>query len=184
LCPRRLPLRFSRLLWSYRLPNRGIARSPQSGKLVAPNWRRSLQSLARLLIISGTAKRRTTADLEELDAVFGALSHAARRQLILLLSYFGPELPSGYLARRFSHTWPTTTRHLNILQRAGVVAVRREGRTSHYRLNRPLLERVLGSWLESLAPPSPDQTWVSSGPKFTSELVQHDKSPRSKGKSP
>jgi DNA-binding transcriptional ArsR family regulator len=119
-------------------------------------------------------------DLYDVDAVFGALAHAARRQLILLLSYFGPELPSGYLARRFSHSWPTTTRHLNILHRAGVVAVRREGRTSFYRLNRPLLQSVVGGWLGSLTPPTPDQTWTSSGPRFTREL---DTQPRStKGK--
>jgi DNA-binding transcriptional ArsR family regulator len=142
-----------------------------------------LQSLADLLIISGTANRHRTADLDEIDAVFSALAHAARRQIILLLSYHGPELPSGYLAHRFSHSWPTTTRHLNILQRAGVVAVRREGRTSHYRLNRPLLERVIGGWLENLTPPSPDQTWASGGPKFTSELRRQRKS-RPKGTPP
>ena len=120
------------------------------------------------------AAKRTRAsaatDLDEVDAIFGALAHAARRQLILLLSYLGPELPSGYLARRFSHTWPTTTRHLNVLHRAGVVEVRREGRTSYYRLNRPLLERVVGGWLDSLTPPTPELTWASSGPKFSREL--------------
>jgi DNA-binding transcriptional ArsR family regulator len=130
---------------------------------------RACRLLAELLIISSTAKKDITPNLDELEAVFGALAHAARRQLILLLSYHGPELPSGYLARRLSHSWPTTTRHLNILQRAGVVAVRREGRTSYYRLNRPLLERVVGGWLENLTPPSPHQTWASSGPKFTDD---------------
>jgi DNA-binding transcriptional ArsR family regulator len=121
-----------------------------------------------------------TSDLVEVDAVFGALAHAARRQLVLLLSLLGPELPSGYLARRFSHSWPTTTRHLNILRRAGVVEVRREGRTSHYRLNRPLLERVVGGWLDHLRPPSPEQTWASGGPKSTREL--HPRPPSTKGK--
>jgi DNA-binding transcriptional ArsR family regulator len=128
------------------------------------------------------AKRKVTSStpgLDELDAVFGALAHAARRQLILLLSYHGPELSSGYLARRFSHSWPTTTRHLNILHRAGVVEVRREGRTSHYRLNRPLLEHVVGGWLDNLTPPSSEQTWASSGPKFTREL--HTQPPSRKG---
>ena len=89
----------------------------------------------------------------------------------MLLSHFGPELPSGYLAQRFSHSWPTITRHLNILQRAGLVQVRREGRTSHYQLNRPLLERVVGGWLAGLTPPSPEQTWSSSGPRFSRELA-------------
>jgi DNA-binding transcriptional ArsR family regulator len=127
-----------------------------------------------------TTSAASASDLAEVDAVFGALAHAARRQLILLLSYFGPELSSGYLARRLSHSWPTTTRHLNILLHAGVVEVRREGRTSHYRLNRPLLERVVGGWLDNLTPPSPEQTWTSGGPKFTREL--HSQSRSTKGR--
>ena len=136
-------------------------------------WSAALQRLAEWLIISATANEPATRpppELDQLDAVFGALAHVTRRQLILLLSHFGPELPSGYLAHRFSHSWPTTTRHLNILQRAGIVEVRREGRTSSYRLNRPLLEQVLGGWLADLTPPSPRQRWTSSGPKFSREL--------------
>lgn len=125
------------------------------------------------------ARASGAAELHEVEAVFDALAHAARRQLVLLLSYFGPELPSGYLARRFSHSWPTTTRHLNILHRAGVVEVRHEGRTSYYRLNRALLERVVGGWLDSLTPPTPEQTWASNGPKFTREL--HTQSRSTKG---
>ena len=143
-----------------------------------------MQSLAEWLIISDTANNaqtRAAPDLDQLDAVFGALAHVTRRQLILLLSHFGPELPSGYLAHRFSHSWPTTTRHLNILQRAGLVEVRREGRSSSYRLNRPLLERLLGGWLADLTPPSPEQTWTSSGPKFSRELVPEPKPSASKG---
>ena len=85
---------------------------------------------------------RTAPSLEEVDAVFHALAHETRRHLVLTLSHFGGELPSGYLARRFQHSWPTTTRHLGILQRAGVVEVRREGRGSQYRLNRALLTRM------------------------------------------
>ena len=146
-----------------------------------------MQLLADWVIVSATPKHdRATPTLDELDAVFDALAHAARRQLILLLSYLGPELPSGYLARRFAHSWPTTTRHLNILRRAGVVEVRREGRTSHYRLNRQLLERVVGGWLDNLTPPSPEATWASSGPKFTRDLVQppDTQSKRTKGTPP
>jgi DNA-binding transcriptional ArsR family regulator len=60
-----------------------------------------------------------------------------------------------------------------------VVEVRREGRTSYYRLNRPLLERVVGGWLDSLTPPTPEQTWASSGPKFSREI--HSQSRSTKG---
>jgi DNA-binding transcriptional ArsR family regulator len=105
------------------------------------------------------------ARLEEIECVFGALSHEARRHIVLLLSHLGGELPSGYLAKRFSHSWPTTTRHLHVLEAAGLVSVRREGRSCVYRLERERLHEVLGGWLALLDPPSPEQTWRSSGPR-------------------
>jgi DNA-binding transcriptional ArsR family regulator len=110
---------------------------------------------------------RSALSLEEIEAVFMALSHEARRHILLILSHFGGELPSGYLAKRFHHSWPTTTRHLGVLERAGLVEVRRHGRSSHYRVNRERLVRVVGGWLDNLRPPTPAQTWISSGPKST-----------------
>jgi DNA-binding transcriptional ArsR family regulator len=100
-----------------------------------------------------------------------ALSHEARRHILLILSHLGGELPSGYLASRFGHSWPTTTRHLGVLEKAGLVEVRRHGRSSHYRLNRERLTGVLRAWLEHLRPPTSQQKWASSGPKSTSALV-------------
>jgi DNA-binding transcriptional ArsR family regulator len=107
--------------------------------------------------------RRPTPD--EVEAVFGALSHEVRRQIILVLSHHGPELPSGYLAKRFTHSWPTTTRHLHVLEAAGVVSVRSEGRNCWYRLERDHVRRVVGGWLELLDPPTPGEVWRSSGPR-------------------
>jgi DNA-binding transcriptional ArsR family regulator len=109
--------------------------------------------------------------LEEVDRVFGALAHEARRQVLILLGQRG-ELPSGYLAARFSHSWPTTTRHLNVLEQAGLVEVRRGGRNSHYRLNRAYLERVVEGWKRHLLPTGPEQRWTSVGPKSTQALAQ------------
>jgi DNA-binding transcriptional ArsR family regulator len=109
--------------------------------------------------------------LAEVEAVFLALSHEARRHVILLLSQLGGELPSGYLAARFQHSWPTTTRHLKVLEEAGLVEVRREGRGSHYRLNRERLRRVVGGWLRHVDPVGPDRKWTSSGPKSTDALA-------------
>ena len=108
--------------------------------------------------------------LHDIEAVFGALAHDARREIVLLLSRSGGELPSGYLAARFSHSWPTTTRHLKVLERAGIVEVRREGRGSFYRLDRERIERVLGGWLRLVEPIGPEKTWTSTGPKTSSAL--------------
>lgn len=106
-----------------------------------------------------------------------ALSHEARRHILLILSHLGGELPSGYLATRFQHSWPTTTRHLGVLEKAGLVEVRRHGRSSHYRVNRERLSRVIGGWLENLRPPTPQQKWASSGPRSTRGLVERARAP-------
>src|SRR4051794_32557704 len=110
----------------------------------------------------GGSRRPTPGEVERL---FGALSHEARRQIVLVLSHYGPELPSGYLATRFTHSWPTTTRHLHVLEQAGKVSVRSKGRNCWYRLNRDYLQRVVGGWLELLDPPPGGEIWRSSGPR-------------------
>jgi DNA-binding transcriptional ArsR family regulator len=110
----------------------------------------------------GRSRRPTP---REVERVFGALSHEARRQIVLVLSHYGPELPSGYLAKRFTHSWPTTTRHLHVLEAAGVVSVRTEGRNCWYRLDRDYLRRVVGGWLELLDPGTGGDIWRSPGPR-------------------
>ncbi len=101
--------------------------------------------------------------LEDIETVFAALSHEVRRHMVVLLSHRGGELPSGYLAQRFAHSWPTTTRHLRVLEAAGLVTVRRDGRNVVYRLERERLRRVVGGWLALLDPSTPDRTWQPSG---------------------
>jgi DNA-binding transcriptional ArsR family regulator len=116
--------------------------------------------------------------------VFLALAHEARRQMLILLGQYGGELPSGYLAARFSHSWPTTSRHLKVLEEAGLVQVRRQRRSSNYRLNRERLNSVVNGWLSYLEPIGPGQRWTPSGPRSTSALAQratstdrHDRQP-------
>jgi DNA-binding transcriptional ArsR family regulator len=115
------------------------------------------------------------ASLEDIEAVFMALSHPARRNILLILSHLGGELPSGYLATRFQHSWPTTTRHLGVLEKAGLVQVRRHGRSSRYRINRERLFLVVTGWLQNLEPPTPTQKWLSTGPKSTRALADRQK---------
>jgi DNA-binding transcriptional ArsR family regulator len=105
--------------------------------------------------------------MQEIDIVFQALAHETRRHIVHLLAHFGPELPSGYLAHRFTHSWPTTTRHLHILEAARIVSVRRDGRSAVYRLERDQLQRVLGGWLTMLQPPPDDSVWRSPGARST-----------------
>lgn len=109
--------------------------------------------------------------LADYEAVFEALAHEARRHLVTLLGHLGGELSSGYLARHFQHSWPTTTRHLKVLEHAGIVVVRREGRSSYYRLDRDRLRRVVSGWLRHVEPVDPAKTWPNTGAKTTDALA-------------
>jgi DNA-binding transcriptional ArsR family regulator len=89
-------------------------------------------------------------ELDELDAVFGALAHAARRHILQVLYARHGAMTAGQLAGRFAHSWPTTTRHLKVLIDAGLVTVERHGRERHYVLDRGLLQRTLALWLNGV----------------------------------
>jgi DNA-binding transcriptional ArsR family regulator len=90
--------------------------------------------------------------LAALDAVVAALAHPARRQILLTIHFRG-EATAGEIAGRFAHKWPTTTRHLRVLENAGLVRHERRGRTRVYTVDRTRLALVsewLG-WFESPA---------------------------------
>jgi DNA-binding transcriptional ArsR family regulator len=87
------------------------------------------------------------ADLRALEAVFGALAHQSRRTILLVLLARGGEMTSGEIAARFDCSWPTTTRHLGILQEAGLVHAALRGRQRVYRLDSGRLRSVAGAWL-------------------------------------
>src|SRR5215813_12679423 len=129
-----------------------------------------------MLIISRVAEHNSgnpgSPSLGEVDRAFMALAHEARRQMLILLGQHGDELPSGYLAARFPHSWPTTSRHLKVLEESGLVDVRRERRGSNYRLNRERLNSIVTGWLSHLEPADPEQRWTPSGPRSTSALAR------------
>ena len=121
--------------------------------------------------------------LQDTEVVFAALAHETRRGILLILAQLGGELPSGYLATRFQHSWPTTTRHLNVLEKAGLIEVRREGRGSFYRLNRERASDVLLAWLGHLEPVGPEKTWEPTGPRSTRALREpRSMTPTKKGR--
>jgi len=96
-------------------------------------------------------ERDALAELDELERVFGALAHASRRQILLVLRARGGRVRAGDIARRFACSWPTTTRHLRVLEEAGLVRVEQEGRERWYVLEEKRLRRVAGGWLRSFA---------------------------------
>ncbi len=88
----------------------------------------------------------TKARLEALDAVCKALAHPARRQILMTIHMRGGEATAGAIAQRFRHAWPTTTRHLQALEAAGLLAHERRGRERVYRFV-PERLGVLREWL-------------------------------------
>jgi DNA-binding transcriptional ArsR family regulator len=86
------------------------------------------------------------ARLAALEAVFAALAHPARRQILLTIHFRGGAMTAGEIAGRFAHAWPTTTRHLRVLEAAGLVRHDKVGRARVYRVDRARLD-VVADWL-------------------------------------
>ena len=87
----------------------------------------------------------TVAKLEALDAVCSAIAHPARRQILLAVSLRG-SMTAGDIAGRFAHAWPTTTRHMRVLEQAGLLRHTKQGRSRIYEVDRDRLALV-HEWL-------------------------------------
>jgi DNA-binding transcriptional ArsR family regulator len=98
-----------------------------------------------------TGSARGLRELERLDRVFAALAHQSRRTILLVLHLRGGEMTSGAIAARFDHSWPTITRHLRVLEAAGLVHAELRGRERVYRLDARPLRDVAGGWLDRFA---------------------------------
>ena len=87
----------------------------------------------------------------DLDDIFGALSSVPRRQILAFLSQTA--LSTTDLARRFSLSPPAVSRHLAVLQRAGLVVSERHGQHVLYRLNRDVLLDALARFASEVDGP-------------------------------
>jgi DNA-binding transcriptional ArsR family regulator len=56
-------------------------------------------------------------------------------------------MTAGEIAERFACSWPTTTRHLRILERANLVRVKKRGRERVYQLDRKTLRGTVRKWM-------------------------------------
>src|SRR5579872_3941936 len=84
--------------------------------------------------------------IDTYEAVFGALAHAARRRVLLTIYFNGGSMTAGDIAAIFEHAWQTTTRHLRVLEAAGLLTHQKQGRTWIYRIERKRLTLVR-DWL-------------------------------------
>jgi len=91
---------------------------------------------------------RGLTELEDLDVVFGALAHQSRRTILSVLHARGGNMTSGAIAARFEHSWPTTSAHLRVLEKAGLVTISLRGRERVYHLDADRLRSVAGAWID------------------------------------
>ncbi len=97
-------------------------------------------------------KSRAVSEIRQTETVFNALAHAQRRQILLVLHFRGGEMTAGEIAERFSCSWPTTTRHLKILEHAKLLRVKKQGRERVYQLDSSNLRTTIGKWLDWFDP--------------------------------
>ncbi len=91
------------------------------------------------------------------EAVFSALAHPARRRILMTIYFNGGSMTAGEIAAVFEHTWQTTTRHLQVLEAAGLIDSHRHGRQRDYRLRTRRLDLVR-EWLAHFArTPNPQE---------------------------
>ena len=87
-----------------------------------------------------------------LDKVFDALSSSVRRKILAYLS--STDLTAGEIAQRFEISKPSISKHLSILENAGLIAGERRGQFIHYSLVRSNLLNTLNGYLQEVCPVS------------------------------
>jgi DNA-binding transcriptional ArsR family regulator len=84
------------------------------------------------------------------DKIFEALASAPRRKILAYLSK--TQLTTSQLAERFGMTAPSMSRHLSVLENAGLVTSRREGQRVLYQLNSDSLVNALTGFALEICP--------------------------------
>jgi DNA-binding transcriptional ArsR family regulator len=82
----------------------------------------------------------------DLDQAFGALSDATRRAILVRLAQ--GQATVGELGAPFRLSQPTISKHLNVLERAGLIEQARDAQRRPRRL-RPEAIKAVAEWAES-----------------------------------
>jgi len=84
------------------------------------------------------------------DKIFEALASTPRRKILAFLSK--TQLTTSELAARFDMTAPSMSRHLSVLENAGLVTSRRQGQRVLYQLNSDNLVNTLTGFALEICP--------------------------------
>ena len=83
------------------------------------------------------------------STVFRALADPTRREILQMLRT-GPR-NSGEIAAAFDATWPTISRHLGVLRRAGLVRGLRHRQEVRYELNTSVVQDLVQQLMDLIA---------------------------------
>jgi ArsR family transcriptional regulator len=87
-----------------------------------------------------------------MDRIFEALSSQIRRKILAYLS--ATDLTAGEIAERFDISKPSISKHLAILENAGLIKSEREGQFIRYSLVRESLVNTLNGFIQEVCPVS------------------------------
>lgn len=97
---------------------------------------------------------RAEREIAELEGLFRGLAHRVRRHIMIVVEAGGGRVSAGAIADRFTHTWPTTSRHLKVLEVSGLLQTETVGRERFYSIDKDLLFRVGRGWFDNFDEPS------------------------------
>lgn len=85
-----------------------------------------------------------------MDKIFEALSSMIRRKILAYLS--ASSMTAGEIAERFSISKPSLSKHLRILENAGLITSEKQGQYVHYSLVQANLTNTLMGYLQEVCP--------------------------------
>ena len=88
--------------------------------------------------------------MKNIGKVFDALSSDVRRKILAYLS--ATSMTAGEIALRFDISKPSLSKHLSVLENAGLVSSERRGQFIHYSLVEDNLVNTLSGFLQEVCP--------------------------------
>ncbi len=85
-----------------------------------------------------------------MDKVFQALSSPVRRKILAYLS--ATSMTAGEIAERFDISKPSLSKHLSVLENAGLVESDKQGQFVHYSLIQDNLANTLNGFVQDVCP--------------------------------
>ena len=85
-----------------------------------------------------------------MDKIFEALSSTVRRKILAYLS--ATSMTAGEIAKQFDISKPSLSKHLSILENAGLVSSEKKGQFVHYSIVRNNLVNTLNSFVQNICP--------------------------------